>query len=93
MPTDTTPKLLLSVPDACKALGICARTLFSLTAPRGPILSIRLGSRVLYPINRLREFIDAQTGAAEGKNKNVIEFIDDPAPYLRRRRSRFSQLE
>ncbi|MBU4273123.1 MAG: hypothetical protein KKA28_14780 [Planctomycetes bacterium] len=67
MQSSTPEKLLLSVPDACKALGgICARTLFSLTAPRGPIPSIRLGSRVLYPINRLREFIDAQTGAAKG---------------------------
>ncbi len=67
MRTDTTPKLLLSTAETARALSVCPRTLFSLTAPRGPIPSIRLGSRVLYPVDRLRDFIDAQTGETEGR--------------------------
>ncbi len=63
MPSETAPRLLLSAREAARALSVSERTLWSLTAPRGPIPSIRLMSRVLYPINRLREFIDAQTKA------------------------------
>ena len=47
MPTDI--RLLLPVPEACKALGgVCPRTLWSLTQPRGPIPSVRIGSRASY---------------------------------------------
>ena len=67
MPTDPTPKLLLSARDAAKALSVCERTLFSLTAPRGPIPVLRLGSRVLYPVATLQKWIDEQVGAAEGR--------------------------
>lgn len=34
--------------DAARALGISARTLWALTAPRGPIPAVRLGRAVLY---------------------------------------------
>ncbi len=66
MLSDTAPKLLLSARDAAAALSVCERTLFSLTQPRGPIPSIRLGTRVLYPVATLQKWIDEQVGAAEG---------------------------
>ena len=66
MPTETTPKLLLSAREAAKVLSVCERTLFSLTAPRGPIPSVRLGSRVLYPVAALEAWIASETGAEKG---------------------------
>jgi len=64
MPTDPAPKLLLGVRDAAKALSVCERTLFSLTAPRGPIPAVRLGTRVLYSVVSLQSWIDGQVDAA-----------------------------
>lgn len=59
-------KLLLPTPEACKALGgICPRTLWGMTWPRGSIKSVRIGSRVLYSVEELRKWIDAQVGAVE----------------------------
>lgn len=56
------PKLLLTAPEAARALSISPRTLWSLTAPRGPIPAVRLGSRVLYDPRALQRFIDQQQG-------------------------------
>lgn len=62
MPTDI--RLLLPVPEACKALGgVCPRTLWSLTQPRGPIPSVRIGSRVLYAVTDLQTAIERMRGA------------------------------
>ncbi|MBN2580947.1 MAG: helix-turn-helix domain-containing protein [Pirellulales bacterium] len=61
---DAPEKLLLSACDAAEALSISQRSLWSLTAPRGPIPALRLGNRVLYPVDGLRRWIDAQTAAA-----------------------------
>jgi len=60
----TPEKLLLSAREASIAMSISARTLWSLTAPRGPIPCLRLNSRVLYPVDGLKKWIDAETGAA-----------------------------
>ncbi len=69
MPSDTPtlPKLLLTAREAARALSISARSLWALTAPRGPIPSVRLGSRVLYDPRALRRFIDEQQGGASGE--------------------------
>jgi excisionase family DNA binding protein len=61
---ETSRKLLLSVREAAKALSVSERTLWNMTAPRGPIPSIRLGSRVLYSTSALQKWIDGETGAA-----------------------------
>ena len=65
MPTDptSTPKLLLSVSEAARALSISERTLFSLTLPRGPLPCVRLRGRVLYSTEFLRRWIAQQEGA------------------------------
>lgn len=63
MPTDTTTheKLLLSASETARVLSISERTLFSMTAPRGSIPAVRMGSRVLYSVAALQSWINGQT--------------------------------
>jgi predicted DNA-binding transcriptional regulator AlpA len=55
-------RLLISAKDAAAALSVSERTLFSLTAPRGPIPVTRLpGVRsVRYSVDALRDWIASQ---------------------------------
>ena len=55
--------LALRPRDAAKALGISERLLWSLTAPRGTIRSVRVGNCVLYPVGELRAWLDRQAQA------------------------------
>lgn len=57
--------LLLSAVQAAKSLGICQKSLWSLTAPRGPIRCVRIGSRVLYSMASLETFIAQQEAAQQ----------------------------
>jgi excisionase family DNA binding protein len=50
-------KLLLSTREAAKLLGISDRSLWNLTAPRGPVPAIRFGSIVRYSPDDLRAWI------------------------------------
>ena len=56
----TTPKLLISPKAASELLSISPRTLWTLTAPRGPIPSLRLGRLVRYRPEALAEWLVAQ---------------------------------
>jgi len=56
----TLPKLLLNAREAAKALSICPKTLWSMTAPRGDLPSVRIGRRVLYDPADLQRWIEAQ---------------------------------
>lgn len=47
-------KLLLSTRDAAAFLSVSGRTLWTLTAPRGPIPSVRLGRSVRYSVESLQ---------------------------------------
>ena len=59
-PTVTTA-LLLSARDAAKVLAISERTLWSMTAPRGPLTAVKIGRRgVRYPVADLQNWIEAQ---------------------------------
>jgi hypothetical protein len=49
--------LALSPREAAKSLSISERTLWASTQPRGPIPSIKLGNRVLYPVAGLQEWL------------------------------------
>lgn len=49
--------LAMSARDTARALGISARTLFTLTK-KGIVPHVRLGRRVLYPIAELREWME-----------------------------------
>lgn len=53
------PKLLNSR-DAAKMLAISERTLWSLTAPRGPLPAVRIGSSVRFDVKDLDTYIEAQ---------------------------------
>ncbi len=63
---DATPKLLLSAVEAAKAMSVCPKTLWSMTQPRGPIPCVRCRSRVLYPLDGLKEWIASQAGRDGG---------------------------
>lgn len=52
--------LLLPSHEAANALSICEKTLWSMTEPRGPIPCVRIGRRVLYSVDSLRQWIAAQ---------------------------------
>ena len=62
--SETTPRLLIDVREAAKALSICERTLATLTKA-GEIPHTRLRGRVLYAPHVLREWIDGQTQGGE----------------------------
>ena len=51
---------LLDKLGAATTIGHSIRSLDRLTAPRGPIPSIRIGSRVMFDPNDLRAFIDSR---------------------------------
>ena len=57
--------LLVNESDAALLLGgISTRTLWSQTMPRGSIPVVRIGSRVLYSVDALREFIAQQMASS-----------------------------
>jgi len=51
------PQLALEPRDAAAALAVSLRTLWGLTAPRGPIPCVRVGRCVRYLPEDLREFL------------------------------------
>ena len=68
MATQSIESLALRPREAAAALGISARTLWGLTAPRGPIPCVRVGSgkrrTVLYPTAMLEQWLAEQAGRA-----------------------------
>lgn len=70
MATQSVASLALRPREAAKALGISARTLWGLTAPRGPIPCLRIGhgkrQTVLYPVADLQAWLSRQAEAAKG---------------------------
>ena len=53
--------LLVDTREAARLLNISTRTLWTLTA-RGELPSVRIGRRVLYRVETLREFTQRQEG-------------------------------
>ena len=70
MATESVETLALRPREAAKALGISARTLWGLTAPRGPIPCLRIGHgkrrTVLYPTTELQAWLSRQAEAEKG---------------------------
>jgi len=73
-PAPESAPLLLSAPQAAKSLGICQKSLWSLTK-RGEIKACRIGARCLYSRTALEEFICRQEAAQQpaGKAKGIAE--------------------
>jgi len=65
MKTQSGESLALRPREAAKALGISARTLWGLTAPRGPIPCLRIGHGerqiVLYPVAEVQAWMTRKT--------------------------------
>ena len=57
-------KKLLSVKETAKVLGVSERTVWTITAPRGRLVSCRLGQRVLYSVRAIEKFIEQQEAEA-----------------------------
>lgn len=57
--------LLLTPRQAAQALAISERTLWTLTAPRGPLQSVLVGRSVRYSVEHLREWIAKHAERAE----------------------------
>ena len=68
-PRSTAP-LALRPAQAAEALGICTRTLWGLTAPRGPIPCLRIGhgkrKSILYPVAELQAWLSREAEAEKG---------------------------
>lgn len=58
-------KLLLEEPEALEALGI-GKTLFRHKVAVGEIVCVAIGRRKLYPVDRLREYVERLTAEAAG---------------------------
>lgn len=58
--------LLLKPREAAQVLSISERTLWGLSAPRGPIPTVRLGKSVRYSREALQDFI-TKSGQAESR--------------------------
>ena len=54
----TTDRLLFTPRDAARTLAVSGRTLWAMTAPRGPIPCVRIGRSVRYYVDDLRGFIE-----------------------------------
>ena len=69
-------RLSLRPAEAATALGISPRTLWGLTAPRGPIPCLRIGhgkrQTVLYPVAELQAWLSQQAEAAKGGDDDNV---------------------
>jgi hypothetical protein len=59
-PNIISPALLISAKHAANALSISERTLWGITAPRGPLPAVKIGTRVLYDPADLTKYIEGQ---------------------------------
>lgn len=57
-------RLLVNGPEACRLLSVSRKTLYGLTAPRGPIRAATIGNRPMYPLDELRRFVSARQADA-----------------------------
>ena len=58
-------KLLLSAREAAQAMGVCEKTLWNFSQPRGTIPSLKIGARTMYDPSDLRAWIDQQKGGGK----------------------------
>ena len=63
-------KKLLSVKETAKLLNISERSLWSTTAPRGRLVSCRIGGRVLYSPQAIERFIEEQMERRDDNSLN-----------------------
>jgi excisionase family DNA binding protein len=60
------PKLLLTAAEACEALSVSRKTLYTLSQPRGPLPVVKIGTNGLrWSVEALREWIAHQSQGAK----------------------------
>ena len=64
---------LLNVPETAKLLGVSKRTLWSITAPRGTLKSIRIRSRVLYAKTTVEQWVADQIESPADQLTNLTD--------------------
>ena len=64
MAEDST-RLLLSIRDAAEVLGVSTRTVWTLAHHRG-LPHVRVGRRILFPVEGLRHWVASHTRSTEG---------------------------
>lgn len=57
---ETSKVMLVNTKEAAKMLGICEKSLWSRTVPRGTLPCVRLGRLVRYDPRDLQVWVDAQ---------------------------------
>lgn len=67
-------RLLLTPKEAAVALGVCEKTLWSLTDPRGPIACVRIGRAVRYDPADLTAWIESVKSG--GPQSEIIKSIE-----------------
>jgi excisionase family DNA binding protein len=65
-----TPQLLLSVPEAARALGIARSTLYVLLE-RGELVSVSIGHRRLLPARALDDYVEHLMASARGCHRGT----------------------
>ncbi len=72
--TDRPLRLLLTPRESAAALGLCEKTLWSLTDPRGPIRCVRIGRAVRYDPADLSEWVEsAKSASPQAEAKKTCE--------------------
>jgi predicted DNA-binding transcriptional regulator AlpA len=88
-PRGARPTILLRAKDAARALAISEKTLWTLSAPRGPIPTVRIGERsIRYSVAALQRWIEADQTAAATNGEVQDEQHGGhllPVPLLRHR--------
>ena len=62
-PIGAADRLLISARDAARMMSVSERHLWSVTHPRGSLVPVRIGARVLYSPDVLRAWIASQTAS------------------------------
>lgn len=65
--TDTAPRWLLSIPEACAGLGVGRSMLYEMIS-RGDVEIVRIGRRALVPVSSLDAYVER------------LRASDDPVP-------------
>jgi len=66
LPLPAAEPLAVDTRDAARMIGVSPRSLWALTAPRGPIPAARIGRRVVYRVDDLRAYLARLTEVSAG---------------------------
>jgi len=53
-------RLTVGINEAAEMLGICQKTVYTMTSPRGDLPCVRVGTRVLYSVEDIRAWVESR---------------------------------